>query len=762
MKKLCIWALNLMLVLGCICTAGAAEEPALLTIGDYAGPVTESASGDGWRYDVDTLTLTLDGMDLENGIINVSNVPEGLQIVLAEDSVNRFFNLTTSYDYVTPISGGGSLEITLSDGDLCLVSGTLSGKSLQGSFFIHGGSFQSNNIYGETIQLSGGDVVLGSTKAISSIVVNDGTLTVEKLDTYAFELNGGTVKAECMSNCNGTDISEMHYALNGGTLILKNPDKWDQNGVFSCTAYGCDIEQFRQALSAFDGTMVDADEEPLLIRYFDSQDNEIGESVDPGTNFMRAKICYSDSTPARYARFGEAVGEAEPPTTFTVGENTYPYKKDASGDGWSYDAQTLTLTLNGIDLGDSWESSGIDFSDVRKDIHVILASGSVNKIMTLSANYDLIFSGEGRLESTELGGANIVMNGGELHPLYSYCDYTVNAGKLKTDTIYGSLILNDGEVTLDRTKASQMVAVHGGTLNIRNLDTYALEMTGGTVKAQFMSNCNGTSVDRMKYALTGGTLILDDPTASEGQYGVFLCVTYGADLGSFRSVLGAFEKNMVDQDGRPLTVKYFGYNDNDETMEVTSFHFGLMHANLYNADGTPATYAQFCFESPCAHGEKYYRYDEDGHWLACSDCGADLDNTRSSHAHASFGRWQYCACGHCYAAEEELPVTEESAEMALRMWFGFSPLNYDMFELLDEDENGHITLQEAMRFQFTAQGQQTPAKVLALGMSFSAGERAVNGLSTPEALNGTWNAVRVFLLDPVTLAPLTTPVQMDR
>lgn len=307
MKKLFSWIIRLSLILCLTPAVGAVEEePLEFWIGEDNYPLTQDAAGAGWSYDAQGLTLTLSGLNLEDDTVDFGSAPEGFQIVLAPGSVSKIFELTTPYeDFSTPVSGEGELELTISNGSLLVNSGTVRGMMLQGDFLIKGGRFEASGVYSESLRIDGGKVILGWTKAASSVVINDGTLEIGELDTYALELNGGTVRAESMSNCNGTGLEHMRYALNGGELILENLDgDWS---VFSCVADESSLADFRKELKVFEENMVDANGNPLIMKYFsydeENEEYELSEAeADTCFDLVVGRLYNSDGTPARYAK----------------------------------------------------------------------------------------------------------------------------------------------------------------------------------------------------------------------------------------------------------------------------------------------------------------------------------------------------------------------------------------------------------------------------------------------------------------------------
>ena len=468
--------------------------------------------------------------------------------------------------------------------------------------------------------------------------------------------------------------------------------------------------------------------------------------------------------------FISAVGAEGETGTYQIGETSASITEDASGEGWSFDARTLTLTLDGISLGDDWETSGIDFSGVQKNIQIVLAPGSENQIQSLNNHYEqeFVICGEGTLEASMISGRGIVMESGTVSAGYIYCSMVVNGGCVQSNGFYGeTLDVTGGEVALGRTKATPMVCVSGGTLNVEELDVYALRMTGGTVNAGGMSNCNGTSPAWMQYELSGGTFSLGN---NDPENDAFLCVAYGGNIREFRDRLSVFANQLKDEDGDPITIKYFYYDENDEMQEdPPASYCGYMVAELYQKDGTLVSYAKADLSEPCRHEEGYIRATAEGHGAVCGLCGGDMEEMQA-HAYVTYGTVKFCDCGRLdpdveydgeFGALYDEDVTEEIARLALEMWLGQRPMAYVMEHTLDPDWTGWITLESVARLQLIAQGVQVPENFTALGMSFGDEGKAMRMIAEPEDLTGSWDEVKVFVLDPVTLAPLASPIVIE-
>jgi len=725
------------------------DDSAAFTIGEEEFSFNKDATGDGWSYDAESKTMTMDGLDLresEEGL-SFASAPKGFEIVLVEGSVNQASSIGfpeifighTDDPYPAAISGSGVLKV----------------EDAFGHAIVNDGTIEVGYWGGFGLTLNDGDVVVDSTKAFGTVEVNGGTLTAGELDTYGFTQSGGTVRAEKLTNCNGIDFDKMEYALTGGRLILENPDSKDELGVFNCVAYGATLAQLRELLKDFNGTMKDEDgftrSESLI--FFDADGEKLEDDDTALHDIIRARLGYWNGNPMEYAEFCKDM---------IIGENSYSFQKDASGDGWSYDADSYTLTLDGL-TGEEEARIDVDLSAATQEVNVILKGESeyINFMgperISDYEGYPVVFAGDGSLRST-IDGFTIIVNSGEVYAeSVSYANFVVNGGVVGVDWTTGSLTINGGEANVVRTKASQSVVVNGGVLNIEHMDTYSYEQYGGTVNAASMSNCNGTDIDSMKYVLNGGTFILEGIDGEVNpDYSPFGCIAYG-DTKELEQVLCGFASNLVGRDGKPVIIRY------------ESVYAWLASATIYNSDGTVATYVEYRSTGPCQHEASWLRSDDDGHWSVCGKCGGDMEDTRAAHDYTSYGPVDYCDCGHLTTDLEisseggslyDEDVTEEIVQLGLKMWLGEAKMASQIKNTIDYDQEG-ITLEKIARLQLIAQGEEVPESFAAFGMTYR-GEKGADTFSAPENLSGSWGMVKVFILDPVTFAPLTAPIEIAK
>ncbi|MBQ7801716.1 MAG: S-layer homology domain-containing protein [Oscillospiraceae bacterium] len=273
MKRFTLFLLAAVLVLSMVPAVSAAEYTPI-DLGDY----TASCSGNGWSYDADTATLTLDGYKLSNGEgywywAAFDEAPENFTIYLASGSVN-VFPLVSG---VGVIRGDGSLAM-----DMCYSSLDLDITE-----------FSCNYYYGDELVVRGGNVSVGHTKATEHITVYDGNVTIEDMDVYAFQILGGNVTAGEIHNCNGTTIESARCEVTGGRLTVNgSTEYYPMSLVFYTNEEPGFVEKLAPHLDKI-GTITDAEGNPLEFRYLGGDGNEF---VD-GDFYCQAVLVDADGNP---------------------------------------------------------------------------------------------------------------------------------------------------------------------------------------------------------------------------------------------------------------------------------------------------------------------------------------------------------------------------------------------------------------------------------------------------------------------------------
>ena len=185
---------------------------------------TADENGDGWSWDYDTKTLTLDGVNIqattEENMMSVVTVPDGTEIVLngnntivqtnTDDSDTYVLSAvntnTTNCDGTMTISGDGVLNAENRSTDSMA-------RSLGGSIILNGGTVNAT----------------GTVKTNSLEIHNDGVLnanaTTASFEGVAVNVSGGiTVDGNGSLTAVGGAV-ENEYANNGAILLTSNFDK---------------------------------------------------------------------------------------------------------------------------------------------------------------------------------------------------------------------------------------------------------------------------------------------------------------------------------------------------------------------------------------------------------------------------------------------------------------------------------------------------------------------------------------------------------
>ena len=216
--------------------------------------------------------------------------------------------------------------------------------------------------------------------------------------------------------------------------------------------------------------------------------------------------------------------------TLTIGNNSFDtetniHELELGGGTISYDAETHTLTLNGVNIEDSSQDWVIDFNDKDTPLNLVLMGENLLKGKGGIRAHDLKISGTGSLQITATnyeGIASFGQSGGNL-TIGSDVDITAmngcaiavsgsvrieNDATVKAKCLYGVTIDSATEVNLESTgEGCNAIYVRGdndgtvaGTANIKNSKLvlksdypafYAkdgIEIIGGNVEAKSTSD----------------------------------------------------------------------------------------------------------------------------------------------------------------------------------------------------------------------------------------------------------------------------------
>lgn len=182
---------------------------------------------------------------------------------------------------------------------------------------------------------------------------------------------------------------------------------------------------------------------------------------------------------------------------FWIG-NTEVTDENLSGDGWSYDPSTKTLTLDGLNCQESKIGEGVIHS--YRDLNLVLKNENkiTNSASALSGNWQSGIRVNGKL--TISGSGSLITTGGTG---YTSHGITVN-----------NLIINSGTITAigqEANGSSGIYARNGVTINGGKLIAKASTSSGGSSRG---IECSGT------FTLNGGNVTASADGATENSYGL--------------------------------------------------------------------------------------------------------------------------------------------------------------------------------------------------------------------------------------------------
>lgn len=178
--------------------------------------------------------------------------------------------------------------------------------------------------------------------------------------------------------------------------------------------------------------------------------------------------------------------------------NTEVTDENLSGDGWSYDPSTKTLTLDGLNCQESKIGEGVIHS--YRDLNLVLKNENkiTNSASALSGNWQSGIRVNGKL--TISGSGSLITTGGTG---YTSHGITVN-----------NLIINSGTITAigqEANGSSGIYARNGVTINGGKLIAKASTSSGGASRG---IECSGT------FTLNGGNVTASADGATENSYGL--------------------------------------------------------------------------------------------------------------------------------------------------------------------------------------------------------------------------------------------------
>ena len=182
--------------------------------------------------------------------------------------------------------------------------------------------------------------------------------------------------------------------------------------------------------------------------------------------------------------------------TLTIGNNSFDTEtnineRELGGGTISYDAETHTLTLNGVKIEDSSQDWVIDFNDTDTLLNLVLMGENLLKGKGGIRAHDLKISGNGSLQITATNYEGIASFGQSGGKLTIESDVDINA-------MSGCAIAVSGSVRIENSATVKARCLHGGIdcydLTIDSATEVNLESTGEGCNAIYVHGDNDGTV----------------------------------------------------------------------------------------------------------------------------------------------------------------------------------------------------------------------------------------------------------------------------
>ena len=182
--------------------------------------------------------------------------------------------------------------------------------------------------------------------------------------------------------------------------------------------------------------------------------------------------------------------------TLTIGNNSFDTEtnineRELGGGTISYDAETHTLTLNGVKIEDSSQDWVIDFNDTDTLLNLVLMGENLLKGKGGIRAHDLKISGNGSLQITATNYEGIASFGQSGGKLTIGSDVDINA-------MSGCAIAVSGSVRIENSATVKARCLHGGIdcydLTIDSATEVNLESTGEGCNAIYVHGDNDGTV----------------------------------------------------------------------------------------------------------------------------------------------------------------------------------------------------------------------------------------------------------------------------
>ena len=509
-------------------------------------PATADCSGTGWDWTYSTKTLILSGLDFTTTADMAVKLPDGAEIVLADETSSTVKSgevSASSYGIYgvgdMTISGGGALDATggAAEGDNKNSYGIYAAKDVTISGFAAvtaTGSKASGALSGmasnESYGICGSAVTISDSVTVIATGSNASTSCGILGNTTGVTINGGTVNAIGSVGASGYGIcgGETGVTINGGTVTATAGRAVSSYGIegyragvtvnggtVTATGWTAAVHAFAAEPanmtvtgSMIDGTPSEATWQALSSNYtVESMYNGKLESIVAQT--LKLTPNYTMDFTDTDASWGEL-------------SNVNLTTTDASGTGWSWVANTKTLTLSGL----NFTTMARDAMYLPDGARIVLQEGTTNTVesVILGENNALSSTGiyaAGKLEISGSGtlnvaGGGVVSEGGtgskSSSGIYGRNDITLS-GAVTVNATGGAVSGNSGILNAN---SSYGVYSYNGTVSVTGSATVNAKGGAATAGGNEHAMSCGVLADGGSFEAKGGTVTATGGTATAG------------------------------------------------------------------------------------------------------------------------------------------------------------------------------------------------------------------------------------------------------
>ena len=431
-----------------------------------------SLQAGGGGVDINSGKIELTGdITANNGMITISNGEVNANRISAKDIVIEDGTIA-AYIYGTNLVeiNGGFIATTGIHIDyhkpLVINGGTVvssAGIDCDGYCQVTGGSITTQEqfyVWG-TLTITGGNInVKGGISG--NITMSNGTVYVEGDigSTSPSRISGGslTIKGQLYSGWQEVSIS-------GGTVTIES----ESYGI-----YAPDEDIIISGGEVF----VTSQTQALKA----GGDIKIGGVFETGKNAQRASYAeayYSE----KYIHISYSGNIDTTPKTFPaiITVNGQTTEADFNGNGWTYDAETSTLTLNDCNITTMTELDGNKYQiHSDGDLKIILVGTNT---LNLESTYGIYVEG-----NLTIGGTGTINITNTTNGIYSTKNITIDSGTINAPSLQaggGGVDINSGKIELtgDITANNGMITISNGEVNANRISAKDIVIEDGTIAA---------------------------------------------------------------------------------------------------------------------------------------------------------------------------------------------------------------------------------------------------------------------------------------